>query len=187
MIHPFLISKNIYFRALQKEDLEGPYFDWLNDFHVTRLMESGKYPNTRDAMLAFFEKNANSPNFVIFAVCELTTDKHVGNIKLGPINWLHRTTNFGLMIGDRSSWGKGYATEAMHLIVAYAFDRLNLNKINLGVVAENTAATRVYEKVGFVIEGRVRENFIVEGKALDSVIMGMTAREYYARKGEKQN
>ena len=181
MKNPFLIGKKLYLRALETTDLDGEYFQWLNDEEVTRYMESGMFPNSKESMESFLKLAQNSHLNVVLAIMDKKTDKHIGNIRLGPINWIHRTSNFGIMIGNKKFWGKGYGTEATGLIIQYAFNRLNLQKINLGVVETQKAGVAAYQKAGFKIEGKARRNFYLNGKYLDSIYMGLLRDEYRNR------
>ena len=175
---PFIVGEKIYLRALERTDLEGEYLQWLNDHEVTRFMESGRTPTTADALAEYYSRVAGNANGVMMAIVELETDRHVGNTKLGPINWVHRYAEFGIMIGAKDSWGRGYGTEATRLMLDYGFCQLNLNKILLGVVGDHAAAISAYEKVGFRHEGRITRLLYVEGYYRDKVIMGVTREEF---------
>nr|WP_275477366.1 GNAT family protein [Streptomyces roseifaciens] len=82
-----------------------------------------------------------------------------------------------LRIGDKDYWGRGYATDTMRVICRYGFDEMRLHRIALTVVADNVPARRVYEKVGFVEEGRRRECFRRDGKWHDMIVMGLLEGE----------
>ena len=87
-----------------------------------------------------------SSSEVIFAVVEQKSDEHIGNVKLGPINWVHRRAMFGIMIGDKRFWGRGVGEEVTRLMVEYGFNRLNLHRIGLVVFEEHESAVRCYRK-----------------------------------------
>ena len=184
MYHPFIVGEAIYLRGLERADLEGAYFDWLNDREVTKFLAFGRFPNTKEAMEEYYNNTALSNNNAMFAVADKKTDKHIGNIKLGPMNWIARTAPLGIMIGDRQFWGKGYGTEAIRLILDYAFNTLNLHKVIAGVVAVNQASKRAFEKAGFTIEGHARSQFYLNGEYSDSLYLGIT-REDFLEKGKE--
>ena len=186
MKNEFLVGEKIYLRGLDKTDLEGDYFRWLNDPEVTRFMETGLFPNTPEKMESFYNSINSNNNNIMFAIIDRKTEKHIGNIKLGPINWVHRNAVFGTLIGNREYWGKGCATEAVKLILSYAFERLNLNKVEAGVVECNIASIKKNEKCGMRIEGRRREIFCYDGKFYDGVLMGITRQDYYGQKNKKK-
>ena len=178
MNRPFLVGEKIYLRGLERDDLAGDYFQWLNDYVVTRYLESGRMPNTVEAMERYYAATANSPNDVFCAIIEKETDRHIGTVKLGSIDWLHRSAEFGIMVGAKDRWGRGYGTEATRLILDYGFRRLNLHKVILGVAADNIAAIRSYEKVGFQREGLIKQLLFIDGEYRDKVIMGIACHEF---------
>ncbi|MGB9075190.1 MAG: GNAT family protein, partial [Terriglobales bacterium] len=111
--------------------------------------------------------------------------RHVGNVKLGPINWVHRWATFGIMIGDKAFWGKGVGEEVTRLMVEYGFYRLNLHRIGLGVFEEHRPAVRCYQKVGFEIEGCLREQMCQDGKYKNCLSMGLLRSEYKPLRADK--
>ncbi|MEV4016772.1 GNAT family protein [Nonomuraea angiospora] len=82
-----------------------------------------------------------------------------------------------IQLGEKDVWGRGYAAEAMRLMCRYGFNEMRVHRITLDVAAENTAARRVYERVSFVEEGRVRECFRHDGKRHDMILMGLLKDE----------
>lgn len=184
MYHPFIVGKKLYLRGLEKSDLEGDYFQWLNDREVTKFMDSGIFPNTQEKMEEFYKNTALSSNNVILVIVEIDSDSHIGNIKLGPINWISRISPLGIMIGNKEFWGKNYASESIKLVLDYAFKRLNLHKVTLGVVEKNNAAVSVYKKAGFKVEGLAKSQFYLDGEYCNAIYMGMTREEFLINEKE---
>jgi [ribosomal protein S5]-alanine N-acetyltransferase len=176
--HPFLIGEKIYLRGLERRDLDGDYFQWLNDYEVTKYLESGHFPNTQESMEKFFQNMVLSGENAVFAIVDKNNDKHIGNIKLGPIDWYHKRAVIGYLIGNREYWGKGYATEAIDLTVEYGFMRLGLHKIWACIAANHPASVRVCEKVGLNIEGYSRDSFFFEGIYYDRIFVGITSDQF---------
>lgn len=141
-------------------------------------METGTFPVTTDDLERFFKSVTGSREQVIFAVVHKKSGRHIGNVKLGPIHWIHRRTTFGIMIGEKKFWGQGLGEDATRLTVEYGFNRLNLRRIDLGVFAEHESAVRCYERVGFKIEGRLREELFQGGEYKDKLLMGLLRSEY---------
>lgn len=183
---PFIVGKHIYLRPLEREDLNEKYLSWLNNSEVNRYLESGIFPYTYDDLKKFYEQVTQSNDKVILAIIDKKTDQHIGNVKLGPINWVHRKATFGVLIGDSKYWGRGIGIEVTRLVVEYGFSRLNLNRIELGVYAEHETAIRSYEKIGFRIEGRFREDLFQEGKYKDRLWMGLLRSEYIRSGGDSK-
>jgi RimJ/RimL family protein N-acetyltransferase len=174
----FLRGSKVYLRPLERADLNETYLGWLNDAEVTRYMETGTFPSTMKDLEKFYEGVNGSKNQVIFAIADRKSHRHIGNIKLGPINWVHRNAILGIMIGDKNLWGKGIGEEATQLMAEYAFQRLNLHRITLGVFAEHKAAVLCYEKLGFRVEGRIRQDLFLDGEFKDRLWMGLLRSEY---------
>lgn len=182
----FVRGTRVYLRPLEREDLNARYLSWLNDPEVTRYMETGTFPITAPDLEKFYDEVTGSRNQVILAVADKKSGQHVGNVKLGPIQWIHRCATFGIMIGDKKFWGRGVGLEATRLMVEYGFDRLNLRRIDLGVFAEHEAAVRCYEKSGFKLEGRMRESLFQNGKYVDRLWMAVLRSEYKPLKATKR-
>lgn len=177
----FAEGPHVMLRPLERTDLNERYLGWLNDPEVTRYVESGAFPSTAEDLENFYRTVSSSRNDVILAVVDKQSGRHIGNVKLGPIQWVQRCATFGILIGEKDFWGKGAGEEATRLMVEYGFQRLNLHRIDLGVCAEHEAAVRCYEKVGFKVEGRMREDLFQAGGYKDRLWMGLLRSEYNAR------
>ena len=179
--HPFLVGGQIFLRGLMREDIEGPWFDWFHDQDNTRFMFNGARPNSRESMTQFYEHAATSPNDLVLAICMKENNRHVGNISLQRISWFYRRAELGIIVGDRSVQGRGVATEALKLILAHGFNRLNLHKVYLRVEEGNGSARRAFEKAGFTVEGILRDEIYHHRKWEASVYMGVLEEEFFAR------
>jgi RimJ/RimL family protein N-acetyltransferase len=94
-----------------------------------------------------------------------------------------RSATFGILIGDPAYLDRGYGTEASTLLLDYAFAVLGYHKINLDFFEYNARAQAMYEKLGFVLEGRRRENHWSRGRFWDEILMGVTAEQWWAKHG----
>ena len=177
MYHPFLIGEKVYLRRVERQDLEGNYFDWLNDYEVTKWLETGTFPNSMEAMENYFTKLDSSPNDVFFAIIEKETDRHIGNIRIN-INWVTRTADTGQLIGEKDAWGKGYGLESLKLVIDYCFKRLNLRRVSSGTIDGNIPALKDWERLGYTVEGRRRKAAYIDGEYRDVVEAGMLKEEW---------
>ena len=184
MYHPFIIGEKLYLRGLEREDLKGNMFQWANDAEVTRYMFMGALPNTIELLAEEYEQLMKSKNNVVFAVVDKETGTHIGNVGLYVINWISRSAEFRIVIGEKDFWNKGYGTEATRLTVQYGFEKLNLNKVWLGVNAEHTSAVMAYEKAGFVREGVLRQEIYRNSRYYDAIRMSILREECYRGKGQ---
>jgi RimJ/RimL family protein N-acetyltransferase len=178
--HAFLVGEKVYLRPLDAADLDGPYLEWINDHQVTRFLEAGRSPVSRAMLQRYVDTAAQAADTVMLAIIEKASGVHVGNIKLAGIHPVHRRADLGVMLGDKTRWGRGYGREAVALVLAYGFERLNLNKIYLGVDVDHVAAVKVYADLGFAIEGTQRQHHFREGAYRDRHLMGLLREEYGA-------
>jgi RimJ/RimL family protein N-acetyltransferase len=106
---------------------------------------------------------------------------HVGNLGLHRIDWKNRSAVFGIVLGEKSHWNKGFGTKAARTILRFAFTELNLHRVELEVFAFNPRAQRCYEKAGFTREGTRREAIFRDGHYHDEHVMSILQEEYFAQ------
>lgn len=169
-----LKGKGIYLKKLSVADATPEYVAWLNDPEVNQYLETRFATHTLESVRDFVKKNASDPDTLFLGIF-LDSGKHIGNVKLGPINRQHRFADLGIMIGDRQSWGKGYATQAIRLVCEYAFAKLGLNKVTAGAYAENASSIKAFLNAGFTEEGLRRKMYSSGGKRVDAVLLGLNA------------
>ena len=169
-----LQSSRLLLRALQPSDLNATYLSWLNDPEVNRYLETRFLPQTLESIQTYWQTHRDDPNSPWFAICLRSDGRHIGNIKLGPIQWLHRRADLSLFIGDRSCWGQGYASEAIALLRDWTFRELDLQKLNAGVYSGNIGSRKAFEKCGFELEGILRQEVVSAGERLDVWRLGLT-------------
>lgn len=122
----------------------------------------------------------NDEEMVNFMIHTLADDRTIGMIDLSGFNWSAGHCWVGIGLGEPEFWGKGYGSDAMNVLLRFAFRELNLNRVNLNVFEYNPRAIRSYEKVGFKHEGCCRQFMMREGKRWDIVYMGILRREWEA-------
>jgi len=173
-------GERIFLKILGEDDASEEYASWINDNEVNRYLETKK--TTVDDLKKYIAERARSDECLFFGIF-LNEDgsgkhgKHIGNIKLEPISTKDKIATMGMMIGEKSWWGKGIATEALNILVDWAFENLDIYEIGLGVLKDNAAAIKVYEKSGFKV-CKLKETgfFMVKRKirlALGTVQLGL--------------
>ena len=173
-----LIGKRLYLRPIELGDINKTYLGWMHDGDVTRYLESRfNKPEIKD-LIEFYEKIKKSNRDYMFSIIAKGTDAHIGNIKLGGINYNHKYADLGIMIGDKRYWNRGYGQEASKILLRYAFRSLKLDKVILGVYGDHKGAIKAYKKVGFKIEGRIRDLYRLGRARTDKVIMGISRKEF---------
>jgi RimJ/RimL family protein N-acetyltransferase len=168
-----LESERLIFKRVTLEHATEDYVSWINDPEVNMYLETrGNY--TLDLLKSYIEEQ-HSKAVYFWAIHVKDSDKHIGNIKIDPINLETKSGEYGILIGDKSSWGKGYASEATKRILNYCFDELGLSKITLGVVEDNTAAVNLYKKLGFKIDEVITGTKKYNNKISNSLRMSIHA------------
>lgn len=109
----------------------------------------------------------------------------IGYIRLSGIGWTNRSASLSIGIGDPNDQGKGYGSEAIEMILKYAFNELNLNRVSLVVYSYNAKAMRLYERLGFVEEGRKRQAVYHDGRYSDEIGMAILREEWQVAQQHK--
>jgi RimJ/RimL family protein N-acetyltransferase len=161
-----------------RRDLTPYYQRWINDFEVTRTLATRLAPVTWEAEEIWYQNAVKGDHSVYFTIFERETLRPIGNTSLGGIDHCHRTAEFGILIGEKDCWGKGYGTETATLMLDYGFTALGLHNITLGVHSFNERGIRAYSRAGFRIIGRIREAVRLGGRAYDTILMDCLATEF---------
>jgi [ribosomal protein S5]-alanine N-acetyltransferase len=166
-----LESKNLIFKPLSLDHLSYDYVDWLNDKDVNRYLESGNDYTLNK--LRNFLIEVEKKMILFWAIHIKSDDTHIGNIKIDPIDNKHGSGEYGILLGKKSEWGKGYAKEASITIIKYCFEQVGLKKITLGVIEDNIAAVGLYKKIGFLQEARLKKHGLYNYKYCDMLRMAL--------------
>lgn len=167
-------GEDIFLRTLKATDVTPSYLGWLSDPLINSYLEARfSPPLTVRSLKEFIECSNECANTLMMGIFIKESNRHVGNIKLGSIDWNHRVGDVGFLLGDREQWGKGYATQAIILLSDYAFRQLGLAKLTAGCYAENGASRRALLNANFVEEGRRISQWVWQGCRQDGILMGL--------------
>lgn len=187
MVQPLLQGNLVRLTAVNPETDAEATARWSQDDLYTRLSDSFiAYPTSLKKTREIMDKRDGSHEELEFSIRTLDGDRLIGIIGLGGISWQHGDCFVGIGVGEREFWGKGYGTDAMQVILRYAFEELNLHRVSLNVFEYNLRAIRSYEKVGFVHEGRARKMLLRGGRAYDVLFMGILQDEWLERRGRAE-
>jgi RimJ/RimL family protein N-acetyltransferase len=151
--------------------------EWEQDSEYQRLFNSEQAArHSPKQVQAFFEKEIGSMHF--FMIQRLEDNHKMGMINLSGFNWLVGNAWVGIGIGERDLWGKGYGTDAMRIILRYAFTELNLNRVTLDLFEINQRGLASYKKAGFSEEGRSPKVLTIAGDHYDLIFMGILRSEW---------
>lgn len=165
-------------RAPEMDDLDRNT-RWINDDDVTRFL-SVRYAMSRLAEEAWLRDLTSKPMSYTspFFAIETKDGQHVGNLNLFNVLPEDRSCELGIMVGEKPLWSKGYGSDALRTLLAFAFDEMNLNRVQLRTYAFNERAQAAYRKVGFVEEGRLRQAHYTGGEYSDAILMSVLRDEW---------
>jgi RimJ/RimL family protein N-acetyltransferase len=172
-VEPGLAAENI---ARWMQDSE---FVRLLDADPARLLSVDKHKELLEKDLVDEEESHE----MLFQIQTLKDDLPIGLIGLDGIRWTHGDAWMGIGLGERDYWGKGHGSDAIRVMLDYAFNELNLHRVSLSVFAYNQRAINSYHKVGFIEEGRARQFLNRDGQRYDLLFMGILRAEWEGEKG----
>jgi len=179
-----ILGDRVRLRRMERSDL--PHFvEWLNDPEVREHLALG-FPLGRAHEEQWFEGTLQQePAVQPFSLEARTSDPGaepaewtlVGNLGFHAVDWRNRSAELGIVIGRRDHWGRGYGTDATRTLCRWGFEELGLNRIHLRVYEDNARGIACYERLGFRLEGRLRQDRYQHGRYLDTLVMGILRGE----------
>ena len=156
-----------------KKDISKKYQSWMNDLEVHRYTEQKYTKHSLNNIRKFVEEKNKSKNEFLYGIFlkKNNLNIHIGNIKLGPINFIHKTGQISYFIGEKELWGNGYATLAIKEIIKIA-KKKGLKKLKAGLYEMNISSKKVLEKNGFKIEGKFKSELIFKNKRVNHYFFG---------------
>ncbi len=174
---PLLVGDRVRLTAIEARD-HAAVAAWSHDSEYMRNMRTqAAAPETEEQIAKWMAQEAADPNRFGFAVRSNDAPDIVGFAVLKDIEWSNRSAWLGIGIGPADQRGRGLGSEALDLLVDFAFDELNLHRLGLTVMAYNERAISTYVGKGFVQEGVIREAVQRDGARHDLLIYGLLASE----------
>ena len=176
-----LVGEKVLLRPIRRSDI-GHFLRWFNDAEVIQYLTM-YLPMTEMAEEKWIEdvatrSRAGTDAFFVIEATDGDDKTTIGNVGLHGISPKDHSAVFGIVIGEKGYWSKGYGTEATRLILDYGFQQLNLHRISSSVLAFNERSIRLHKKVGFVEEGRQRDGIFKNGQYHDHVFFGILRDEW---------
>ena len=179
--HPETIPGRRVFLRRHRPDHFGAVLRWYRDPEVARLTRFQVGPASDDEVRRYFQVRLLAPDAFAYAIHLVGDERLIGTTTLSALDPENGSVLYHITVGEHDCWGHGYGTEATELMVGHAFGALHLHRVGLSVFEFNTRAIRSYEKVGFRVEGRLREAVWRDGGYWDEIHMGILASEWEAR------
>lgn len=172
-----IVSERLHMRPLVQGDVGEKYVEWLNDPEVNRYLESRFAVQSVESCRQYVAAAEQNPRSHLFGVFDREQIRHIGNIKVDLVSELHQIGEIGLLIGDKSYWGRGLATEAIRAVTLWCFESLDLEKIEAGCYDENLASVRAFLKSGYVVEGYRRQSYKSGGRRVGAFRLGIVRND----------
>ena len=171
-----LVGERILLRPFSKRDL--PHIQrWSADAELRKLIGEVAPMSEAEAEKFYKELRADKDR-VWFVIALKKNDRVIGEAGLLRMFRPWRNTDMTIIIGEKDAWGKGYGTEAGHLLLDYAFNRLGFHRISIGVVGFNKRALKFWESLGFKKEGVERDEYFYDNKYSDGIMMSILENEF---------
>ena len=167
-----LLTERLKLDLLDPSRIAPEYLAWINDPNINRFLEIRFHTQTAADLAEFVGTTNDSSNNLLLGIFLRACGRHVGNVKLGPILWEHLRADMGIVIGDSSVWGKGYATEAIEALTQYAFGNLRLHRITAGMYTGNIGSHKAFLNAGYTEDGRLRDYWLSNGEWQDEIVLG---------------
>lgn len=175
-----ITAKKIIIKPFATEDLNDPsYIKWLRDYDVIKTINRPEYFNGISfKQVSDYVSDLNkSTKDLFFSINCKKLNKFIGTCRISEIDQTNSTCNLGIMIGDKDFWGKGIATEVFFHLAFYAFESLEIRKVEANYMSMNKGMEKVFSKLGFKIEGILRKKHFFEGQYIDHVYVGCFRNE----------
>lgn len=171
----------IYIQELQANEISDNYIQWMNDQEINQYLESRFNTYTKKDLIDFVQKQFESDYNYLFGIYT-QENIHIGNIKIGGIDPIHKRGSIGLVIGKKEFWGQGIATQALNLLLEFVFNELQLHKVTAGMYRNNTGSYKLFKNAGFLEVGYYKEHSFYNDQFVDTYILELLKKDYLENK-----
>lgn len=167
----------VYLRAFEPEDYKTT-IEWRKNEYTWNLLVGPKYFVSSEYEKKWVENAIFDNKNIKLAICTMKDNMHIGNIYLEKIDLINRNANIGIIIGDNTNCGKGYGTEAILLMLQYAFYERGLERVFATILESNYPSQKLFKKCGFREEGILRKSVFKNGHFLNKIIVSILRDEF---------
>lgn len=171
-------GKKVRLWSVEKEDLLKNYI-WGNDPQIVSMSGMSPYPISFLEIERWHQNISSTTTSRTFAI-KTHEGEYIGNVEISAIDWRSRKAEVGIIIGEKEHWNKGYGTEALSLIVDFAFGQMNLERLQANILDVNSNAMKLFEDLGFLKEGMLRNAFYSNGKFCGIILFGLLKNEKHS-------
>jgi len=180
-----LQGKHVVLRPTRKGDIEL-LLKWYNDPEIIQNIIHRHLPFCQEAAEEWIRQLGLSKKEMLLVIEVKKNDASIpiGIAGISHINWKDRNASGSIIIGEKEYWGKGIGAELAELFLDYCFNELNLHRISTSVISTNERSLKLHQKLGFVVEGRIKEAVYKMGRYQDIILLGLLKRDWITEKRE---
>lgn len=175
--HRFSDGGRIYLRLLTEADVNETYLEWFRDSVVTEFLDAKNLTYTE--VVNYMVDGAKAEIHFMYGIFDIETDDHIGNIKIGPVQWNHKVSDLICVIGRREYWGKGLAKEAIRLGNRIAWEVYDMRKVSGGIASANVGSIKAYTGADWVIEATMKGHHLINNEPQDRVVVSCFNPKYF--------
>ncbi len=182
----YIKEERIHLKEIKISDITDSVMSWFDDEELMKFYTNSRRKITKEDLISSIEQGKENGNLYTFGIFINDTGELIGTIKLGPINFSHKTSDLVALIGDRNYHGKGLAVEAIALGTSMAFNEFDIRKLFGGMYISNIASIKAYTRAGWIIEGRLKGQYFVDEKNEDRILVGCFNPKYFSSEEIRQ-
>lgn len=176
-----IYGEQIKLRAMELEDMVY-YAEMLNDPEISEMVVGWSFPVSERAQLQWFDRAILDKNNIRLTIVNKKNDEVLGMVTLSSIDWQNRVATHGIKLHRLCPKNKGIGTDAVKTLMRYAFEEVNLNRLESTIIDYNIASEKLYLKCGWRIEGEKKEAIFRKGSYHNLKIIGITSQDYFETK-----
>jgi [ribosomal protein S5]-alanine N-acetyltransferase len=170
----------VYLRPLEATDIDERYVSWFaeDDSHLRYYSGSGRR-FTPDVLRQDLRNALESGSNFFYAIVDVASEEVIGNVRIGPVQTVHKTSDLVALIGERRFVGKRLAREAIVIGNDIAFGEHDIRKLSSGMLEQNVPSIKAYLSAGWVLEGRLKGQYLVDGQPSDRILVACFNPKYF--------
>lgn len=172
-------GEQLYIKKIRVSEITDRVMDWFNDDQLMKYYTNSRRQITKESLLCAIEDGEKKGNQFTFGIYHKEDNVLIGTLKLGPINFNHKTSDLVALIGDRNYLGRGLAPKAIALGNELAFEYFDIRKLYGGMYESNIPSIKAYLRAGWLVEARLKGQYMVDGKAEDRIEVGCFNPKYF--------
>lgn len=179
----------IYLRALELDDYNVT-INWRSDEDILRMVGGHKYFVSSEKEKEWVRNAIFDNDRIVLGICIKESNKLIGTVNIQEFDYINRSCHIPILIGDKTEWSKGYATEARMHALKFAFHERGMHRVWAAILDNNLASIKMHEKCGYKQEGIMRQSVYKDGRFHDQYLMSVLREEFdsvYSEYAEKYN